>query len=95
MSKFWLCCLAILALLEVSAMAASEHEKNDPQDRFEMDLEVHPTPQRYTFENYLSDLTDLSRSFNEPAPENPIRELESRKEHKYEPLNPIIIPIPW
>jgi hypothetical protein len=90
--KFWLCSLAILALLKVPAAVASEQEENDPQDQFKMELEIHPTPQRYTFQNYLSDLTDLARSFNEPAPENAIRELESRKKQKYEPLNPIIIP---
>ncbi len=89
--KFWICCLAILALLEVSSAMASEQEKNDPQDQFEMEPEIHPTPQQYTFQNYLSDLTDLAQSFDQPAPENPIRQLESRKEQKYEPLNPIII----
>ena len=90
--KFWLCCLVIVALLEVSSAKGSEQEKNDAQDRFEMELEIHPIPQRYTFQNYLSDLTDLARSFNEPSPENRIHQLESRKKQKYEPLNPIIIP---
>ena len=88
--KFWICCLAILALLGVSPAMASEQKKNDPQDQFEMELEIHPTPKRYSFQNYLSDLTDLAR-LDQPAPENPVRELQSRKQQKYEPLNPIII----
>ena len=90
--KLWLYSLAILTFLEISSARASEKEKNDSQNEFEMELEIHPTPQRYTFQNYLSDLTDLARSFDQPSQENPIQQLESRKKYEYRPLNPIIIP---
>ena len=90
--KFWVCSLAIFALLAASSAKAPEKEENNPQNQFEMELEIHPSPQQYTFQNYLSDLKDLTRSFDQPAAENPIQQLESRKKPEYKPLNPIIIP---
>jgi hypothetical protein len=69
---------------------ASEQKKKDTQDQFDLKLQIDPSLQPYTFQNYLSDLTELAR-VDQPASENPVRELESRKEHKYEPLNPIVI----
>jgi hypothetical protein len=82
--------LVILGLLGVSPGIASEEKKNDTQSQFDMTLEIQPAPQRYTFQNYLADLTELAR-VDQPARDNPVRELEARKEHRYEPLNPIVI----
>jgi hypothetical protein len=88
--KFLICCLAIIGSLGVSPAMAFDEEKKDTRDQPEMELEIYAAPQRYTFQDYLSDLTDFARS-DQPAPENPISRLEPKEEQKYEPWNPIVV----
>ncbi|TMA13590.1 MAG: hypothetical protein E6J89_00865 [Deltaproteobacteria bacterium] len=82
--------LVILASLVAAPAIAYERDKSDREDQFAIDLQIHSVPDRYTFQDYLSDLTESTRIADIDA-KNPVRQLEARKNPKYQPLNPIVI----
>lgn len=87
--KYWTLCLGLMACLITMPAAASEEIDFDREDRIVIELRRQPNPERYTFQDYLSDLRESAR-ISEINPENPVRRLEARKEKKHEPLNPIV-----
>lgn len=80
--------LLIAAFLTAPAMAF-ERDKGDRGDPT-IELKIHSAPERYTFRDYVSDVKESTR-IAQTDPDNPVRELEARKNKKSEPLNPIII----
>ena len=81
--------LVLTSLITVPSMVAGK-EKSDREDRFAMELEIRSVPNRYTFQDYLSDLTESARSTDIDS-RNPVRQREAKKNRRYEPLNPIVI----
>lgn len=86
----WIVSLVVLASLATVPTMASGKEKDDREDRFVLELQIHPVPHRYTFQDYLSDLTESARVTDIDS-RNPVRQLEARKNRQYEPVNPIVI----
>ena len=86
--KYWTCFCLIVFLSAVSA-ATSKGAYIGREDQITIGLRIYPISDRYTFRDYLSDLTASTR-ISDITPENPVRQLEARKDRKYEPLNPIV-----
>jgi hypothetical protein len=87
--KTWIFSLIILASLVTTPVVAAERDKDDREDHA-IELKIHSVPQPYTFQDYVSDLKESTRIAQTDS-NNPVRELEARKNRKSEPLNPIII----
>jgi len=96
--KNWIVSVVVIASVATSSAIAydptTQHESqnSDQRNRFEIHLEKNSIPNRqpYTFNQYLDDLTESTRSTDIDS-KNPVRQLEARNNHKYEPLNPIIL----
>lgn len=88
--KNWISSLVILTSLVTAPAMADEREKNNRDDPVTIELQIHSVPGRYTFQDYVSDLAESARIADIDS-KNPVRQLEARKNSKYEPLNPIVI----
>jgi len=89
--RYWIYFLIILASLGgVPAMASGREDRNR-EDEAQIELQIQATPQRYTFHDYMSDLKASTR-IDQMDLNNPVRQLESRRNQKYEP--PILNPFP-
>ena len=87
---FILCFVAVVAATAMAQDDRKQREDFEPRESFEFRREARPEGQRYTFADYIQDLTDAARS-EEPLPDNPVSQLalNERREHEYRPLNPI------
>jgi hypothetical protein len=96
--KNWIVSVVVIASMAASSAIAydpttqQETQNSDQQHRFDIYLEKNSVPNRqpYTFSQYLDDLTESTRATDVDS-KNPVRQLEARNKHKYEPLNPIIL----
>jgi len=86
--KNWIFSVVVLASILATPLAAAEKEQNDGKDQ--VGLEFRITPRHYTFQEYLSDLHESAR-FTDIDPSNPVRQLETRRNPKYEPQNPLVL----
>jgi len=86
----WIFSLVVLASLVAAPAMASESETGDREDQVVIELQILAVPDRYTFQDYLSDVTESTRIADINS-KNPLRQLEARKSRPYEPLNPIIM----
>lgn len=72
---------------------AQDNEQNraeiEQYERLEFRRDSRSESQRYSFEDYIQDLT--AAGSDEPQRDNPVSQLASkdRREHEYKPLNPI------
>jgi hypothetical protein len=86
----------ILALLIFPTVAVTAQDNDqervdiEQHERLEFRRDSRSESQRYSFEDYIQDLTAAARS-DEPRPDNPVSQLapNDRREHEYKPLNPI------
>jgi hypothetical protein len=89
--RYWIYFLIILASLGgVPAMAADREDRNR-EDEAQIELRIEPPPRQYTFQDYMSDLKASTR-IDQMDLDNPVRQLESRRNQKYQP--PILNPFP-
>jgi hypothetical protein len=92
--KFRLFVLLSFATLIATAATAQDDEKQreDLQQRepLEFRRESRPEGQRYSFEDYIQDLTVAARN-DEPQPDNPVSQLAPNQRQEYKPLNPMTI----
>ena len=89
--RYWIYSLIILASLVGVPAIASDREDRNWEDEAQIELQIQATPRRYTFQDYMSDLKDSTRS-DQMDLDNPVHQLESRRNQKYEP--PILNPFP-
>ncbi len=89
--RYWIYSLVILASLGGIPAMASDREDRNWEDEAQIELEIQATPRRYTFQDYMSDLKASTR-IDQMDLDNPVRQLESRRNQKYEP--PILNPFP-
>lgn len=86
--------LAFLILsLSVPSIAQDneqERETLEQRERLEFRRDSRSDGRRYSFEDYISDLTAAARS-DEPLPDNPVSQLASNQRQEYKPLNPVTI----
>ncbi|MGH7767500.1 MAG: hypothetical protein ACREQP_08615 [Candidatus Binatia bacterium] len=93
--KFQPLAMAYLILLVAVSLIAQEDKEqesaaSEPRERLEFRRESRPEGQRYSFEDYIQDLTAAARS-DEPKPDNPVSQLASNAKREYQPLNPMTI----
>jgi membrane-bound lytic murein transglycosylase len=85
--------LALLVFPTVSVMA-QDNEQNraeiEQYERLEFRRDSRSESQRYSFEDYIQDLTAAARS-DEPQRDNPVSQLASNQRQEYKPLNPMTI----
>lgn len=86
----WIFSLVILASLVTAPAMAAEREEGDREDQVAIELLILSIPHQYAFQDYLSDLVESTR-ITDIDSNNPVRQLEARRNPKYEPLNPIIM----
>jgi hypothetical protein len=89
--RYWIYSLIILASLVGGSAAAADREDRKWEDEAQIELQIQAPPQRYTFQDYMSDLKASTR-IDQMDLDNRVRQLESRKNQKYEP--PILNPFP-
>jgi len=89
--RYWIYSLIILASFGGVPAMASDREDRNWEDEAQIELQIQRTPRRYTFEDYTSDLKAATRDDRSDL-DNPVRQLESRRDQKYEP--PILNPFP-
>ena len=89
--RYWIYSLIILASLVGVPAIASDREDRNWEDEAQIELQIQATPRRYTFQDYMSDLKASTRD-DQTDLDNPVRQLESRRNQKYEP--PILNPFP-
>ncbi len=89
--RYWIYSLIILASLGGVSAKASDREDRNREDEAQIELRIEPPPQRYTFHDYMSDLKASTR-IDQMDLDNPVRQLESRRNQKYQP--PILNPFP-
>ena len=83
--------LAVLPLT-VSVMAQDneqERESIEQNGRLEFRRDSRSESKRYSFEDYIQDLTAAARS-DVPPPDNPVSKASNQRQ-EYKPLNPITI----
>jgi hypothetical protein len=84
--------LIVVFLAAVSVVAREDNKEErgslEPTERLEFRRDSRPEGQRYSFEDYIQDLTAAARS-DEPLPDNPASEMAFNKQREYKPLNPI------
>jgi hypothetical protein len=86
--KNWIFSVVVLASVVATPLAAAEKDQSESEDRVGLELRI--TPKRYTVLDYLSDIQESTR-ITDIDPGNPVRQLETRKNPKYEPLNPLVL----
>jgi hypothetical protein len=91
--KFRFFILCFVTLVAAAAMAQDDQKQREEvqqRESFEFRRESRPEGQRYSFDDYIQDLTAAARS-DEPLADNPVSQLalNDRREHEYKPLNPI------
>ncbi len=89
--RYWIYFLIILASLGGVPAVASDREDRKWEDEAQIELQIQATPRQYTFHDYMSDLKASTR-IDQMDLDNPVRQLESRRNQKYEP--PILNPFP-
>ncbi|HEY3302797.1 MAG TPA: hypothetical protein VGL70_04575 [Candidatus Binatia bacterium] len=93
--KLWSNILAFLVLpLAVAVMAQDKEQESEgleQNERLEFRRDSRSEGQRYSFEDYIQDLTAAARN-DEPQPDNPVSQLDSKEQRQeYKPLNPMTI----
>jgi len=97
--KFQAYAAACIILLAAVSMIAREDSGQingleinglEESERLEFRRESRPEGQRYSFEDYLQDLTAAALS-EEPRPDNPVSQLAANEKREYKPLNPVPI----
>jgi hypothetical protein len=92
--KLWAYILALVVLPLAVVTAQDDEQKQEgleQRERLEFRRESRPEGQRYSFEDYIQDLTAAARS-DEPLADNPVSQLDSRQQRQeYKPLNPVTI----
>ena len=89
--RYWIYSLIILASFGGVPAMASDREDRNREYEAQIELQIQATPRRYTFQDYMSDLKDSTR-IDQMDLDNPVHQLESRRNQKYEP--PILNPFP-
>jgi hypothetical protein len=91
--KLWAYILA-LVVLPLAVVTAQDDEQNqegfEQRERLEFRQDSRSEGQRYSFEDYIQDLTAAARS-DEPLADNPVSQLASNEKREYKPLNPMTI----
>lgn len=74
--RYWIYSLIILASLGGVPAIASDREDRNWEDEAQIELQIQATPRRYTFQDYMSDLKDSTRS-DQMDLDNPVHQLST------------------
>jgi len=92
--KAWAYILALVVLPLAVVTAQDDEQKQEgfeQRERLDFRRDSRSEGQRYSFEDYIQDLTTAARS-DEPQPDNPVSQLDSRQQRQeYKPLNPMTV----
>jgi len=97
--KTWIVSVSTVVLAATSSAIAGgptalqvEMNNSEQRNHGEIYLEKNSVPNQRpgTISQYLDDLTESTRRTTVDA-NGPVRQLEARNNHKYEPLNPIVL----